>query len=112
MDAESKRAVAHWHASSSAARPASRADTDVTNADIAAHNLILWGDPSRKQRNPGPHRRKTARRLGRQTDSRWAGKTFDTTNHVALLIYPNPLNPEAAYVVLNSGFTLPATMTI
>jgi hypothetical protein len=31
-------------------------------------------------------------------------KHFDSSHHVAVLIYPNPLSP-ARYVVLNSGFT-------
>ena len=31
-------------------------------------------------------------------------KTYPADKHVALLIYPNPLNPKR-YVVLNSGFT-------
>src|SRR5213078_1974816 len=32
------------------------------------------------------------------------GKTYASTRHVPVLIYPNPLNPKR-YVVLNSGFT-------
>ena len=31
-------------------------------------------------------------------------KSFPAANHVPMLIYPNPLNPQR-YVVLNSGFT-------
>ena len=31
-------------------------DKDVTEADIAAHNLILWGDPGSNSR-PGQDRR-------------------------------------------------------
>jgi len=31
-------------------------------------------------------------------------KSFDSTHHLPVLIYPNPLHPKR-YVVLNSGFT-------
>jgi hypothetical protein len=77
-------------------------DLAVTEADIAAHHLVLWGDPSSNQL------------LGKIADKlpiRWeadqvrVGKdSFASTHHVPLLIYPNPLNPRR-YVVLNSGFT-------
>ncbi|MGK0198783.1 MAG: hypothetical protein ACI91J_002061, partial [Yoonia sp.] len=33
-----------------------------------------------------------------------AGKSFDSTGTVPVMIYPNPLNPDR-YVVLNSGQT-------
>jgi hypothetical protein len=32
------------------------------------------------------------------------GRDFSAAEHVPVMIYPNPLNPER-YVVLNSGFT-------
>jgi hypothetical protein len=77
-------------------------DADVTDADIAAHNLVLWGDPS------------SNKVLGRMADKLpilWDEKNvsvgkemFDSGHHVAVLIHPNPLNPDK-YVVLNSGFT-------
>lgn len=66
-------------------------DRDVTDADIAAHNLILWGDPASNQ---------VLARIAKQLPIAWP-----TDPHRALiLIYPNPLNPQR-YVVLNSGFT-------
>jgi pimeloyl-ACP methyl ester carboxylesterase len=77
-------------------------DTAVNDADIAAHNLVLWGDPSSNQL------------LGRIADRlpiHWSSagievghQTFPSADHAAILIYPNPLNPQR-YVVLNSGFT-------
>ncbi len=77
-------------------------DTAVTDADLAAHNVVLWGDP------------KSNALLGRLADRlaiRWTtdavhvGTTnFPAANHVVELIYPNPLNPRR-YVVVNSGFT-------
>jgi hypothetical protein len=77
-------------------------DADVTPADIASHNLVLWGDP-KSNKLLG----KIANRLPlRWTTStiRLTGKSYDSSKAVPILIYPNPLNPER-YIVLNSGFT-------
>jgi hypothetical protein len=77
-------------------------DTAVTAADIAAHNLILWGDPDGNQ---------VLAKIANKLPIRWdvqgvhVGKqTYAGDHHVPVLIYPNPLNPKK-YVVLNSGFT-------
>jgi len=77
-------------------------DSAVTDADIAAHNLILWGDADSNA---------LLARMKDQLPVKWnaahvalGNKTFAASNHVPLLIYPNPLNPNR-YVVLNSGFT-------
>lgn len=77
-------------------------DTAVTEADLATHHLVLWGDPG------------SNRLLARVADRlpiRWSaaavavgGTVYPAGNHVPVLIYPNPLNPRR-YVVLNSGFT-------
>ena len=77
-------------------------DVAVEDSDIAAHNLILWGDPSSNQL------------LGRiagklpliwdESSVKLGKKTFAGDHHVPVLIYPNPLNPKK-YIVLNSGFT-------
>lgn len=77
-------------------------DTAVTDADRAAHHLILWGDPASNAE------------LGRIADRlplRWSPTGIDTRarthaadRHVALLIHPHPAHPNR-YVVLNSGFT-------
>jgi hypothetical protein len=77
-------------------------DSAVTDSDIAAHNLILWGDP-----NSNTLLGRIARKLPITWDENGVGvgkKTFAGDHHAALLIYPNPLNPKK-YVVLNSGFT-------
>ncbi len=77
-------------------------DDDVTDVDIAAHNLVLWGDPSSNQLL-----RKMADKLPFRWDSRElkVGKeSFAASHHAPVLIFPNPLNPKR-YVVLNSGFT-------
>ena len=79
-----------------------RDDTSVTDADIAANNLVLWGDP-------GSNR--VLARIQDRLPIRWtsdaiiAGRQkFPSATHALLLIYPNPLNPRK-YVVLNSGAT-------
>jgi hypothetical protein len=98
---EMRHAVDHWRRQF---RGEARVkdDKDVTEADIAAHNLILWGDPSSnamlaKIIDKLPVKwNKNGVRLG---DERYAAD-----HHVPVLIYPNPLNPKR-YVVLNSGFT-------
>jgi hypothetical protein len=98
---ESDRAIEQWRRQF---RGDARQKTDaaVTDADIAANNLVLWGDPS------------SNRLLGRIADRlpiQWTAagvqvgqKSYPVGSHVPVLIFPNPLNP-ARYVVLNSGFT-------
>ena len=98
---EMRHAVDHWRRQF---RGEARVkdDKDVTEADVAAHNLILWGDPSSNSLIA-----RIAGRLPIQWDKdvvRLGSKTFTAGHHVPVLIYPNPLNPKR-YVVLNSGFT-------
>src|SRR5436190_6987785 len=96
-----EHAVTHW-------RQQYRGDARViedgalSDDDIASSNLILWGDPSSN---------KILAKIADKLPIKWTAKdvtvgaqTFPTDTHVALLIYPNPLNPKR-YVVLNSGFT-------
>jgi pimeloyl-ACP methyl ester carboxylesterase len=80
-------------------------DVDVSNEDIASKHLILFGDPacnsliaSVLDDLPIEWTRETIT---------VAGKSYDATNHVPVLIYPSPLNTER-YVVLNSGHTFRA----
>jgi hypothetical protein len=77
-------------------------DKDVTDADIAAHNLVLWGDASSNA---------VLKRIADKLPIHWSasevnvgGKSFAGKNHAVAMIYPNPLNPKR-YVVLNSSFT-------
>src|SRR5947209_10465846 len=99
--AEQKHAIEHWRAQF---RGEARVKDDeaVTAADIADHNLILWGDPSSN---------KLLAKIIDRLPIRWNGQgvqvgleSFPADHHVPVLIYPNPLNPKR-YVVLNSGFT-------
>jgi dienelactone hydrolase len=75
-------------------------DTAINDTDLAAANLILWGDPS----SNGVLARIVAK-LPLQWDAQkliFRGKTYDAANHALILIFPNPLNPQH-YVVVNSG---------
>jgi hypothetical protein len=77
-------------------------DSEVTEADIASSHLILWGDPGSNRLLD-----KIVEKLPLKWDR--AGiqlgiQKYSSTNHLPVLIYPNPLNPKR-YVVLNSGFT-------
>ena len=71
-DAEMRHAVDHWRRQF---RGEARVkdDKDVTEADIAAHNLILWGDPGSNSR-ARQDRRQAARAMGQ---GRRAGRRRD-----------------------------------
>lgn len=80
-------------------------DVDVTNEDIASHNLILFGDPGSNSL--------IAQALG-GLPLTWFkdkitinDKTYSSSEHVPALIYPSPFSSEH-YVVLNSGHTFHA----
>jgi pimeloyl-ACP methyl ester carboxylesterase len=77
-----------------------KADREISDADLAGHNLILWGDPSSNA---------VLARLLPQLPLQWdkasltfRGKTYPAEQHAPILVFPNPLNPSR-YVVLNSG---------
>jgi hypothetical protein len=99
--AEMKHAIDHWRRQF---RGEARVkdDKDINDADIAAHNLVLWGDPTSNA---------ILARVIDKLPVKWdkdgvklGDKLFEFGHHVPVLIYPNPLNPKR-YVVLNSGFT-------
>jgi dienelactone hydrolase len=81
--------------------PRVRLDTEVTDADIAASNLVLFGDPSSNA---------VYKRIAARLPIRWtasgvtAGREHFSKDHAPVFIFPNPLNPRR-YVVINSGFT-------
>jgi hypothetical protein len=77
-------------------------DTAITDADIAANNLVLWGDP---QSN------KVLARLAAKLPIQWTAdavvlgsRRFPAATNAPVMIYPNPLNPKK-YIVINSGIT-------
>jgi pimeloyl-ACP methyl ester carboxylesterase len=99
--AEMQHALDHWRRQF---RGEARVKDDraVTDADLAAHHLILWGDP-------GSNR--LLARIADRLPIRWTSATvqvgdqsFPADHHVPALVYPNPLRP-GRYIVLNSGFT-------
>ena len=101
VKSESDRAVKRWR-TQMRGEAIVRDDTAVTDADIASSNLVLWGDP---QSNA------ILKKIADKLPIQWDGDkvtvgetTYSAADHVPILIFPNPLNPEK-YVVLNSGFT-------
>ncbi len=100
VDGELAHAITEWRRQFRG-EPRIKNDTDIGDADIAAHNLALWGDP-------GSNR--ILARIADQLPIKWTaagvevgGKKYPA-DHAPVLIFPNPLNPRH-YVVLNSGFT-------
>ena len=98
---EEKRAIAEWHRQFRGDAQV-RDDKDVTDADIANSNLVLWGDPGSNQ---------ILARIADRLPVKWTadgivvgGTRYATATHAPILVFPNPLNPKK-YVVLNSGFT-------
>ncbi len=100
-DAEMKRAIDQWR-KQFRGEARVKADSDVTWLDVAQHNLILWGDPA-SNGVLGNIADKLPIKWGKQSIE-VNRATFDVENHVAVMIYPNPLNPNR-YIVVNSGFT-------
>lgn len=79
-----------------------KSDSEVTDADIAGGNLILFGDPSSNA---------IIARIAAKLPVSWDAQSiklgehfFDSSHHAPVLIYPNPLHPDH-YVLINSGFT-------
>jgi hypothetical protein len=99
--AEQMHALREWRRQMRG-EPRVRRDIDLPAEEIAAHNLILWGDPA-----SNTVLKQIAPRLPIQwtSDGIVIGKRrYPAARHALLAIYPNPLNPRR-YVVLNSGFT-------
>jgi predicted peptidase len=81
--------------------PRVRRDTDVTAADIASNNLVLFGDPS----SNAVYKRIAGRLpIDWRADGVGVGARRFSRDHAPVFVYPNPLNPRK-YVVVNSGFT-------
>jgi pimeloyl-ACP methyl ester carboxylesterase len=82
--------------------PRLKNDTEITADDIAAHNLVLFGDPASNA---------IYRKIASRLPITWTkdgvvvgDRHFSADVHAPVLIFPNPLNPKK-YVVINSGFT-------
>ncbi len=100
-NAEMNHAIRHWR-QQFRGDARTKEDREITDEDIARHNLVLWGDPGSN--------RLMARILSRlpihwdPQSVRIAVKSYPSDQNMPVLVYPNPLNPKR-YVVLNSGFT-------
>ena len=77
-------------------------DSAINRDDIANSNLVLWGDPSSNA---------VLAKILPKLPITWTPNELtlgalkvSATDHVPILIFPNPLNPQR-YVVLNSSFT-------
>jgi hypothetical protein len=101
VQSELDRAIEHWRRHF---RGDARVvdDTAVTPELIASANLVLWGDGDSNQ---------VLASMLQELPITWdrqqltlGDQKYAADNHVPVLIYPNPLNPER-YVVLNSSFT-------
>lgn len=80
-------------------------DYAVTPNEIKDKHLILFGDPQSNL---------TLAQILPKLPLKWtkdeiefAGKKYATSEHVPVMIFPNPLNPKK-YVVLNTGHTIPS----
>jgi hypothetical protein len=77
----------------------------VTPNEIKDKHLILFGDPSSnfllKNILPKLPLKWT------KDEIEFGGKKYKASEHVPVMIFPNPLNP-AKYVVLNTGMTIPS----
>lgn len=104
--AELERAVEHWRRHFRG-HARVKLDSEITDADVAGANLVLWGDD---QANG------VWAKIADKLPLRYAGdqlvvgegtankRTYDAAHHAPIQIYPNPLNPDR-YVVTNSSFT-------
>lgn len=80
-------------------------DYAVNPNDIKDKHLILFGDPNSNL---------TLSQMLPKLPLKWTrdeiefnGKTYKATEHVPVMIFPNPLNPKK-YVVINTGHTIPS----
>lgn len=99
---ELDRAVEHWrrHFRGNARV---KDDSAITDQDISAHNLVLWGDPASNA---------ILAKIADKLPIQWTkeeivvddGRKYAADKNALIAIYPNPLNPSK-YVVLNSSFT-------
>jgi len=101
LAAEQERAIREWRRQFRGDARVKK-DAEVTDADIAAHNLVLWGDPASNS---------VMAKVMSGLPIQWAGdaltvkgQRFNSATNYPAMIYPNPLN-DKKYVVLNSGFT-------
>jgi len=93
----------HMWAMDYRAHPRIKDDKDVSEADFAKYNVVLFGDPGSN---------KWIAKMMPKLPLKWTkdsitvgGNSFPAAENLPVLGYPNPLNP-AHYVVLNTGLTI------
>jgi hypothetical protein len=98
---EMNRAVTQWRALFRG-ETIVKNDDEISVEDVVNSHLILWGDTTSN---------KLLELIATALPIKWTAEkihlgkqTYSSSNHIPILIYPNPLNPNR-YVVLNSGFT-------
>jgi dienelactone hydrolase len=101
VEKEMLHATDHWRKQFRGDAP-TKIDTDISIVSITNSNLILWGDPKSNS---------VLAKIADKLPVKWTEKgvqvgekLYEPGDHVPVLIYPNPLNPER-YIVINSGFT-------
>ena len=101
VDSELNRAIQQWRAQFRG-EAIVKNDDEITAEDIANSNLILWGEASSN---------KILAKIADKLPIKWnanniqiGAKNYASSQHIPILIYPNPLNPNR-YIALNSGFT-------
>lgn len=99
--AEMGHAIDHWRRQFRGEARVEK-DMEISDAEIAGNNLVLWGDPQSNR---------LLGRIAAQLPIRWDGQgvhtpqaNYPADRSVPVFVYPNPLNPKR-YVVINSGFT-------
>jgi pimeloyl-ACP methyl ester carboxylesterase len=85
------------------AHPRIKDDKDVTPADLAQYNLVLFGDPG-SNRWIAKLQGKTPLQWTRERVA-FGSESFPAAGHLPAIIYPNPLAPKR-YAVINSGMTI------
>jgi dienelactone hydrolase len=99
---ESDRAIRTWRALFRGDARVKK-DSEITDADIASSNLVLWGDPSSNSMIA-----KILAKLPMEWNANRLAigkESCDAKSCMPVLVYPNPLNPKR-YIVLNSGPTM------
>jgi dienelactone hydrolase len=101
VESEQKRAIVEWRKQFRGEAQVMQ-DKDITEGEIAASNLALWGDPGSNA---------ILAKIADKLPVKWTaagltfnGQTYNSSTHAPILVFPNPLNPKK-YVVLNSGVT-------
>ncbi len=101
VDAEFNRAIREWHRQMRGDVRVKTVD-ELKPDDIVNHNLILWGTPQSNS---------LIAKYAQQLPLQWSNDQimvgdakFNATNHVPVMIYPNPENRHR-YIVINSGIT-------